>query len=266
MQEPLDYSSEASSHQREVLGLPPREGDRADADPFSGEVAEHSPLQEGTAPVASPKPIQELRDRAWDELCSDTDYETRQLLGDVGAPEDTLFTYEEAVRHHHCQRGLTLYVGEDIIPVEGDRVSEMSERNRCCCSVCCRGGGGMPSGGHGPPAERVLQVPNVRGCSRVTIAMVVSFPPEPFYFANLAHLDGVIRVWNKVAHKAKAGVSGELLDDGPVKAVTVPYSRLWVPNYGHSVPVQELLKKSRWEAFQEGRWGNRLNPPPPLGM
>ncbi len=70
----------------------------------------------------------------------------------------------------------------------------------------------------------------------------------------------------RVIGSDKAGVSGELLDDGPVKAVTVTYSRLRVPNYGHSVPVQELLKESRWEAFREGRWGNRLNPLPPLGM
>ena len=47
----------------------------------------------------------------------------------MGTSEDPLFTYEEAVHHHHCQRGLTLYVGEDIIPVEGDRLSEMSEQN-----------------------------------------------------------------------------------------------------------------------------------------
>ncbi len=59
-QQPLDSSSEASSHQRKVLGLPPREADRADADPLSGEVAERSPLQEGTAPVALPEPIQEI--------------------------------------------------------------------------------------------------------------------------------------------------------------------------------------------------------------
>ncbi len=93
------------------------------------------------------------------------------------------------------------------------------------------------------PAERVPQIPSVRGCLRVTIAVLVSFPLEPFYFANLAHLDRVIRVWNKVSHKAKAGMSGKLLDGGLVNAVTLTYSHLRLPRYGHSVPVQELLKE-----------------------
>ncbi len=58
-------------------------------------------------------------------------------------------------------------------------------------------------------------------------------PPEPFYF--VIHLDGVIRVWNKVSHKAKAGMSGELFNDGSVKVATVTYAHLRVPGYGHSV-------------------------------
>ncbi len=33
----------------------------------------------------------------WDQLCSATDMETGQLRGNVGTPDDPLFTYEEAV-------------------------------------------------------------------------------------------------------------------------------------------------------------------------
>ncbi len=32
------------------------------------------------------------------------------------------------------------------------------------------------------------------------MAALVSFPPEPFFFVNLVHLDGVILVKNKVGH------------------------------------------------------------------
>ncbi len=31
------------------------------------------------------------------------------------------------------------------------------------------------------------------------------------------------------------------------------------------MPVEELLRSHRWKAFQEGRWGNRPNPPIPEG-
>ena len=32
------------------------------------------------------------------------------------------------------------------------------------------------------------------------MAALVSFPPEPFFFVNLVHLDGAILVKNKVGH------------------------------------------------------------------
>ncbi len=47
-------------------------------------------------------------------------------------------------------------------------------------------------------------------------------------------------------------MSGELLEGGSVKTITVTYSHLWVPRYGHSVPVQELLKEPCWDAFSKG--------------
>ncbi len=204
--EPPESSSEVSHHQPEVSGLPTKEVDGADADSPTGELTERSSLWEGTAPAALPKPIQELRYReTCDELCSATNYEIGQLRGDVGTPKDSLFTYEEAVHHRHGKRGLTVYVGKDIIPVEGDRLTEMSERNlkklrkqvdEAELSELPRGllpGGwdalGRPWAPMDCPAERVPQIPSIRGCSRITIAVLVSFPPEPFYFANLSHLD-----------------------------------------------------------------------------
>ncbi len=60
-------------------------------------------------------------------------------------------------------------------------------------------------------------------------------------------------------------MTGELQEDGQVKATTTTYSHLRLPRYKHSVPVQEMLKELRWEAFREGRWGNRPNPLAPTG-
>ncbi len=44
------------------------------------------------------------------------------------------------------------------------------------------------------PAEKVPRIPSVHGNSRVTVALLVSFLLEPFYFVDLTHMDGVIRV------------------------------------------------------------------------
>ncbi len=56
----------------------------------------------------------------WDQLCSATDVETGQLRGNVGTPDDPLFTYEEAVRQRGTGQDLLLYVGPDIIPTGDD--------------------------------------------------------------------------------------------------------------------------------------------------
>ncbi len=187
--EPPESSSEAisssSDRQFEVAGLPTNEVDQADADSPAGEATERSSLREETTP------------ETWDELCSITNYDTGWLLGDVGTPEDPMFTYEEAVRQRHCKQGLTLFVGDDIVPVEGDRLLEMLERNLkklrkqvYVAELPLLPRGLLLGGWDGIrrpwalmdcPVERVPRIPSIRGCSRVTIAVLVSFPPEPSY-------------------------------------------------------------------------------------
>ncbi len=46
--------------------------------------------------------------------------DTRRLRGNVGTPEDPLFTYEEAVHQRGTEQGLLLRVGQNIIPAEED--------------------------------------------------------------------------------------------------------------------------------------------------
>ncbi len=56
----------------------------------------------------------------WEQLCKATDVDTGQLKGNVGTPDDPLFTYEEAVRQRGTDQCLLLRVGQDIIPAEED--------------------------------------------------------------------------------------------------------------------------------------------------
>ncbi len=88
------------------------------------------------------------------------------------------------------------------------------------------------------PAEKVPRIPSAHGNPRVTVAVLVSFPPEPFYFVDVAHMDGVIRVWNKVGHKTKGGLSGELNVNKTLKVASTTYGRLKLAGYWHNVPVQ----------------------------
>ncbi len=43
-------------------------------------------------------------------------------------------------------------------------------------------------------AEQVPLIPSADGHSRVTVAVLVSFPKEPFYFSDMDHLDQAIQV------------------------------------------------------------------------
>ena len=56
----------------------------------------------------------------WDQLCKATDMDTGQLKGNVGTPDNPLFTYEETVHQRGTDQGLLLRVGQDIIPAEED--------------------------------------------------------------------------------------------------------------------------------------------------
>ncbi len=217
----------------------------------------------------------------WDQLCSATDMETGQLKGNIGAPNDPLFTYEDAVHRRGTEQDLLLCVGHDIIPAEEDEFPKKKSegvlktlRKQAIEAQLPELPKGVLPGGWDAfgrpwalidcPAEKVPRIPSAHGKLRVTVAALVSFPPEPFYLVNLVHLDGVIRVSNKVSHVTHRGLQGELNVDQTLKEAHKTYSRLKLPGYRDSVPVQECLKEPRWSAFREGRWGRQTNPPAPV--
>ncbi len=214
----------------------------------------------------------------WEQLCKATDMDTGQLKENVGTPDDPLFTYEEAVRQRGTDRNLLLWVGPDIVPAEEDefpkkksegdlkRIRKQADEGQLpqLPTGVLPGGWnalGRPWAPIDCPAEKVPRIPSAHGTSRVTVAALVSFPPEPFFFVNLVHLDGVVRVKNKVGHVTYLGLQGELNQDHMLKDACRTYGRVKPPGYGDSIPFQECLKASRWSAYREGRWGTRVNPP-----
>ncbi len=73
------------------------------------------------------QPTTRPRDQpTWNNLCVATEYETGQLQGEVGTPENPRFTYEEAVHNRKRGRGMTPYVGEDIVQQESDALVNRS--------------------------------------------------------------------------------------------------------------------------------------------
>ncbi len=151
----------------------------------------------------------------WEQVCKATDMDTGQLKGNVGTPDDPLFTYEEAVRQRGTDRDLLLWVGPDIIPAEEDefrkkrsegdlnRIRKQADEVQLPQLPTGVFPGGWDALGRqwaliDCPAEKLPQIPSAHGTSRVTVAALVSFPPEPYFFVNLVHLDGVVRVKNKV--------------------------------------------------------------------
>ena len=146
----------------------------------------------------------------WERLCKATDMDTGQLKGSVGTPDDPLLTYEEAMRQLDMDRDLSLWVGPDIVPAgedefpkkrsEGDLKrmrKQFDEKQLPQLPPGVLPGGwdalGRPWALIDCPAEKVPRIPSVHGTSRVTVAALVSFPPEPFFFVDLVHLDGVVR-------------------------------------------------------------------------
>ncbi len=115
------------------------------------------------------------------------------------------------------------------------------------------------------PADKVPQVTSNQGCGRVTVAVLVNFSPEPFYVLSATALDYALRYRSKASKKGTLTCGLTLEQDGQWKDPEGMYKRLKLPTYQHSMPVQELLRNHRWTAFQEGRWGNRPNPPIPEG-
>ncbi len=73
------------------------------------------------------------------------------------------------------------------------------------------------------PTAQVPQIPSVHDYFRVTVAVLVSFPPEPLYFADLAHMDHAIWVWKKATQKRPIGMSEETHANGRLKGAGGTY-------------------------------------------
>ncbi len=93
----------------------------------------------------------------------------------------------------------------------------------------------------------------------------MDFLPEPFYFPSVALVDYALRYKSKAGRKGTLTSGLDLDEDGQWIDVRNTYKKIRLTTYHHSVPVQELLKEHRWEAFQNGIWGNRPNPDIPEG-
>ncbi len=94
------------------------------------------------------------------------------------------------------------------------------------------------------PADKVPEVTSAHSHNRVTIMVLVCFPPEPFYFPNMEHLDCALRYWTKLGRKANS-LAKELDSKGKIEALDKVCGRLIPRGYSHSMPVQELLKEQR---------------------
>ncbi len=226
------------------------------------------------------EPTKSARDvDAWAEVCPATDFETGQLVGKLRTPEDPLFTYEQAV-HHRWERE-DLVVGAAIPTEEREHLSEATitafqksqaevEANRLPklpSGVVPRGWDtwGCPWAFMDCPAEKVPHVASNQGCDRVTVAVLVDFPPEPFYFPSVALIDYTFRYKSKAGRKRTLACGLNLDKDGQWKDACGAYKKLKLTTFHHSVPVQELLREHRWKAFQDGSWGTRPNPDIPKG-
>ncbi len=251
-------------------------------DPMRAGPTEQRLAWEEPEPLARAEPTVRPRDAtAWAEVCPATSFETGQLLGRVGTPEEPLFTYEQAVHHRRGRNNLQLVVGTEIPTEERDRLSRatIAELNnhqtaveghrlaKLPHGVVPRGwdGWGRPWALINCPADKVPQVTSNQGSNRVTVAALVDFPSEPFYIPNATVLDYAMHYCSKAGKKGTLACGLTLDRDGQWEDPAGVYKRLKLPTCHHSVPVQELMRSHHWPAFQEGRWGNRPNPPIPEG-
>ncbi len=249
----------------------------SDTDPLQDGPIDRRLTWEESSQLVLTQPTARPREKpTWNDLCVATNF-----LGEVGTSENPRFTYEEAVHNRKSGRGLTLYVGEDIVQQEGDELVKRSgpklKRLRMAVEesklpLLPQGvlpGGwdalGQPWDLMDCPAEQVPLITSAHDHSRMTVAVLVSFPPELLYFPDVIHMDRAIRVWKKASQKSPVGMREETHKDGRLKSTGVTYGRLSLPGYRHSVPVQEALKEARWPDFHAGHWGNRENPPAPEG-
>ncbi len=136
-------------------------------------------------PLVRAEPTRRARDAAaWAEVCPATDFETGQLIGRVGTPEDPMFTCEQAVHHRRGRDNLLFVVGADIPTEERDRLSEATISGLNTRQTALEAHklpklprGVMPKGWDGwgrpwalmdCPADKVSQVTSKHRCGRVT--------------------------------------------------------------------------------------------------
>ncbi len=263
--------------QGEVRVTVPNEQDPMRAGPTEQRLAWEEP-----EPLVHAEPTARPRDAAaWAAVCPTTDFETGQLIGRVGTPEEPLFTDEQAVHHRRGPDNLQLVEGIDIPTEERDRLSRATIAELTTHQTAVEGHrlpklprGVVPRGWDGwgrpwalidCPTDKVPQITSNQGSNRVTVAALVDFPPEPFYIPNATALDHAMRYRSKASKKGTLACGLALDPDGQWEDPAGAYKRLRLPTYHHSVPVQELMRSHRWPAFQEGRWGNWPNPAVPEG-
>ncbi len=200
-------------------------------------------------------PTKHPRDAAaWAEVCPAIDFETGQLMGRVGTPEDPLFTYEQAVHYRRGRDNLQLVVGADIPTEERDHLSratisrqtdvEAHRLPKLPRGVVPKGldGWGRPWALIDCPANKMPQVTSNQGGGRVTVAALVDFPPEPFYVPSATALDYAMRYRSKASKKGTLACGLTMEQNGQWEDPAGTYKKLKLPTYHHSVPVQELLR------------------------
>ncbi len=128
-------SSTASTGPRDGSGHQPQVSSQGEVritvpnetDPFrDGPINKRLTWKE-PSPLVLMQPTAQPRDRAaWNSLCMATDFETGQLQGEVGTPENPGFTYEEAIHNRRSGQTMTLHVGEDIVRQTGEELINWS--------------------------------------------------------------------------------------------------------------------------------------------
>ncbi len=193
--------------------------------------AEQRLAWEEPEPLVRAEPTKHARDAtAWAEVCPATDFETGQLVGRVGTPEEPLFTYEQAVHYRRGRDDLHLVVGRDIPTEERDSLSQAKINKLRNYQTAVEGHrlpklprGVVPRGWDGwgcpwalidCPADKVPQVTSNQGSDRVMVAALVDFPPEPFYAPNVTALDYALRYHSKEGKKGTLDCGLTLDQDG----------------------------------------------------
>ena len=208
-----------------------------DVDPLHAGPFYHRLIWKGPTSVLRTQPITRPRGQAtWDELCIATDYETGQLHGDVGTPENPQLTYKEVIHNQRSGKAMTLHVGNDILSEEADHLIQSSG----------------PSMGKLRRAVEESDLPFLPQGVLPGGWDALGRPWVPFYFPDMAHLDRAIQVWNKASRKRPTVMDAQLQDDRQVKGAKITYERLMLPGYRHSVPILEMLKETR-QLFGMGR-------------